>query len=55
VPVGFIRKIYHDFRQTIVDPKISRVFQAPAVEFDAEIELCGLLFNEEKVKQSAGF
>jgi hypothetical protein len=48
-------KVYHDFKQTMVEPNIWGAFQATGFEFDTEAEPYRLLFNEEKLRQSAGF
>jgi hypothetical protein len=41
-------KVYHDFKQTMVEPNIWEAFQAIGFEFDTEAEPYHLLFNEEK-------
>jgi hypothetical protein len=51
----YIMKVYHDFKQTIVEPNIWRALQAIGVEFDTEANPYRLLFNEEKLRQSEGF
>jgi hypothetical protein len=53
--VQFIMKVYRDFKQTMMEPKIWRVFRAIEFEFDTEAEPYRLLFNEEKLRQSEGF
>jgi hypothetical protein len=53
--VQFMMKVYHDFKQTMVECKISRDFQAIGFEFDTEGEPYRLLFNEEKLRQNADF
>jgi hypothetical protein len=53
--VKFIMKVYHDFKQTMVEPTISRAFQALEFEFDTTSEPYRLFFNEEKLTKSAGF
>jgi hypothetical protein len=51
--VNFRMKVYPDFKQTIVEPNIWRAFQAIGFEFNTEGEPYHLLFNEEKLRQSA--
>jgi hypothetical protein len=53
----FIIKVYHDFKQTIVEPNAWEPFQAVGLkfEFDTRSEPYRLLFNEEKLRESAGF
>jgi hypothetical protein len=53
--VGFIMKVCHDFKQTMVKLNIWEAFQAIGFEFDTELEPYRLLFNEEKLRQSEGF
>jgi hypothetical protein len=38
--VKCIMKVYHDFKQTIVEPNIWGAFQAIGFEFDTEAEPC---------------
>jgi hypothetical protein len=52
--VNFIMKVYHEFKQTIVESNIWGALQAIGFEFDTEAEPYRLLFNEEKFTQSAG-
>jgi hypothetical protein len=53
----FIMKGYRDFKQTMVELNIWGAFRAIGFEFefDTEAEPYRLLFNEEKLRQSAGF
>jgi hypothetical protein len=53
--VKCIMKVYHDFKQTMVDPNIYGALRAIGFEFDTETEPYRLLFNEEKLRQIAGF
>jgi hypothetical protein len=53
--VKFIMKVYHDFKQTMVEPNTWGDFQAIEFEFDTEAEPYRLLFNEEKLRQSECF
>jgi hypothetical protein len=53
--VRFIMKGYHDFKQTMAEPNIWAAFWAIGFEFDTETEPYRLLFNEEKLRQNAGF
>jgi hypothetical protein len=47
--------IYHDFRQTMVEPNIWGAFRALGFEFDTRGEPYRLLFDEEKLRESTGF
>jgi hypothetical protein len=53
----FMMKVSHDFKQTMVEPKIWGAFQALGFEFefDTTSKPYRLLFNEEKLRESAGF
>jgi hypothetical protein len=55
--VKFIMKGYHDFKQTMVESNIWEAFQALGFqfEFDTTSEPYRLLFNAEKLRESAGF
>jgi hypothetical protein len=55
--VKFIMKVYHDFKQTMMEPNIWGAFRVIGFEFefDIDIEPYWLLFNEEKLRQSEGF
>jgi hypothetical protein len=53
--VRFIMKVYHDFKQTMVEPNTWGALQAIGFKFDTEAEPYRLLFNEEKLRQSEGF
>jgi hypothetical protein len=55
--VKFIMKVYHDSKQTMMEPNIWGAFQALGFEFefDTTSEPCRLLLNEESLKESAGF
>jgi hypothetical protein len=53
--VRLIMKVYHDFKQTMVEPNIWDAFRVIEFEFDTEAEPYQLLFNEEKLRQSEGF
>jgi hypothetical protein len=53
--VGFIMKVYRDFKQTMVKPNIWGAFWVIGFEFDTEKEPYRLLFNEEKLRQTEGF
>jgi hypothetical protein len=50
----FLMNVYHHFKQTIVEPNTWGAFQAIEFEFDTRSETYRLLFNEEKLRQSAG-
>jgi hypothetical protein len=55
--VRFIMKVYHDFKETMVESNIWIAFRAIGFEFafGTEAEPSRLLFNEEKLRQSEGF
>jgi hypothetical protein len=55
--VKFIMKRDHDIKQTTVEPNIWGAFQALGFEFefDTTSEPYRLIFNEEKLRESAGF
>jgi hypothetical protein len=53
--VNFIIKVYHDFKHTMVESNTWRAFQALGLEFDTRSEPYSLSFNEEKLRESAGF
>jgi hypothetical protein len=50
-------KVSYDFKQKMVGPNIWGAFQALGfgLEFDTTSEPYRLLFNEEKLRESAGF
>jgi hypothetical protein len=52
-----IMKVSHCFKQTMVEPNIWGAFQAleSEFEFDTTSEPYRLLFNEEKLRENAGF
>jgi hypothetical protein len=52
-----VKKGYHDFKQTMVEPNIWGAFQALGFEFgfDRTSEPYRLLFDEETLRESAGF
>jgi hypothetical protein len=47
-------KIYHNFKQTLVEASIWKAFQALGFEFDTGIAPCQLLLNERTLRESAG-
>jgi hypothetical protein len=53
--VKVIMKVYRDFRQTIIKSNIWRAFLALGLEFDMRREPDRLSFNEEKLRERAGF
>jgi hypothetical protein len=55
--VEFIMKVYHDFKQIMVESHIWEAFQALGFEseFDTTSELYRLLFNEAKLREISGF
>jgi hypothetical protein len=52
--VEFIMKVYHYFKQTMVEFNTQRAFRAIRCEFNTEAEPYHLLFNEEKLRQIEG-
>jgi hypothetical protein len=53
--VAFILKLYHDFKQTIVEVNTSGAFSAIGFTHDITQDPYGLLFDEKKFQQSRGF
>jgi hypothetical protein len=53
----FIMKVYHDFKQTMVEPNTWGAFRVIGFEFQfgIEAEPYRPLFNEEKLRQNTGF
>jgi hypothetical protein len=54
VTVKFLMKVYHGFRQIMVDFNKRKAFQALIVEFETRGESDKLFLNEEKLRQNAG-
>jgi hypothetical protein len=52
---AFLLKVYHDFKQTMIKLNISEAFAAIWFTHDIEQSPYGLLFDEEKLRQSPGF
>jgi hypothetical protein len=50
--VKVITKVYHDFTQTRARSNVWGTFRALGLEFDTEREFCGLLFDEENLKET---
>jgi hypothetical protein len=50
-----ITKVYHDFTQTMARPNVWGTFWALGLEFDTSGEPHELLFDEVKLRESAGF
>jgi hypothetical protein len=48
-------KVYHDFKQVMVELNTWGAFRAIGSEFDTEAEPYRLLFNEEKLRQIERF
>jgi hypothetical protein len=48
-------KVYHDFRQTMIWPNTWGAFRALGFEFDVRNVPYRLLFDEIKLRESAGF
>jgi hypothetical protein len=53
--VKFIIKVYHDFKHTKVPPNGWRAFHALEFDFEMRREPRRCLFDEEKLRGSAGF
>jgi hypothetical protein len=52
---AFIIKVYHDFKQTMIEVNIWGAFSAIGFSHDISREPYELLFDEEKFRQSRGF
>jgi hypothetical protein len=52
---AFLLKVYHDFKQRIIEINIPEAFAAIGFTHDIEQSPHGLLFDEEKLRQSPGF
>jgi hypothetical protein len=52
---AFLLKVYHDFKQTIIEVNIWGAFAAIGFSFDIAHNPYGRLFDEEKLWQSPGF
>jgi hypothetical protein len=52
---AFIIKVYHDFKQTMIEVNIWRAFRAIGFTHDIDQIPYRLLFEEEKFWQSPGF
>jgi hypothetical protein len=52
---AFIIKVYHDFKQTMVEVNIWGAFSAIGFSYDISHEPYELLFDEEKFRQSRDF
>jgi hypothetical protein len=52
--VNVITKVYHDFTQTMARPNVWRTFRSLGFEFDTRREPYELLFDEAKLRESAG-
>jgi hypothetical protein len=53
--VKAITKVYHDFTQTMAWPNVWRTFRALGFEFDTRRDPYEGLFDEGKLRESAGF
>jgi hypothetical protein len=53
--VRVITKVYHDVTQTMALPNVWRTFHALGIEFDTKREPYELLFDDAKLRESAGF
>jgi hypothetical protein len=53
--VAFIIKLDHDFIQTMVEVNVWQAFSVIRFSYDITQNLYGLLFDEEKFRQSRGF
>jgi hypothetical protein len=52
---AFLLKVYHDFKQTMIEVNIWGAFAAIGFSYDIAQNLYGLVFNKEKLRQSPGF
>jgi hypothetical protein len=52
---AFLLKVYHDFKQTMVEINIWDAFTAIEFAYDIEQNPYGLLFDEKKFRQTRGF
>jgi hypothetical protein len=52
---AFLLKVYHDFKQTTIEVNIWGAFAAIGFSYDIAQNPYGLLFDEEKLRQSPGF
>jgi hypothetical protein len=52
---AFMIKVYHDFKQTMIEVTIWGAFSAIGFSYDISREPYELLFDEEKFRQSRGF
>jgi hypothetical protein len=52
---AFILRLYHDFKQTMVEVNIWRAFSAIGFTHGITKDPYGMLFDEEKSRQSRGF
>jgi hypothetical protein len=52
---AFLLKVYHDFKQTKIEINLWEAFAAIGFTHDIEQSPYGLLFDEEKLRQSPGF
>jgi hypothetical protein len=53
--VAFLIKVYHDYKQTIVEANIWGTFEAIGLTHDITQDPDGLIFDEKKFRQSPGF
>jgi hypothetical protein len=52
---AFLRKVYHDFKQTKIEINIRGSFAAIGFTYDIQQNPYGLLFDEERLRQIPGF
>jgi hypothetical protein len=52
---AFLLKVYHDFKKNMIEVNIWGAFAAIRFTYDIEQSPYGLLFDEEKLRQSPGF
>jgi hypothetical protein len=52
---AFLLKVYHDFKQIMIEINTWRAFAAIGFTYDIKQNPYGLLFNEEKLRHSLGF
>jgi hypothetical protein len=52
---AFLSRVYHDFKQTMIEVNIWGAFTAIGFSYDSMETPCRSLFDEEKLRQSRGF
>jgi hypothetical protein len=52
--VAILLRVHRDFKQTIIEVNIWKAFEVLGLTYDIEQIPCGLVFDEEKLRQSPG-